>query len=77
MKWPIVQDVLVRAARILLIALLGAMADAGLLDGQLGAGALRALVVSSSKSWAEPAELLPLPSSLGSRGQRLFALATD
>lgn len=62
MKWPIVLDVLrlaaVRAARILLVALLGAMADAGLLDGQLGEGALRALHASSSKLLAEPVALL-------------------
>lgn len=62
MQWHIVQDVLrhavVRAARILLIALLGAIADAGLLDGQLGDGVLHVLAELSFKSLAEPVALL-------------------
>lgn len=68
MTWLIAQDVLRRAAarvaRILLIALLGAIADAGLLDGQLGDGALHALHALSFRSLAEPVALLLLPSSL-------------
>lgn len=68
MTWLIAQDVLRRAAarvaRILLIALLGAMVDAGLLDGRLGDVAVHARHVLSFKLLAEPVALLLLPSSL-------------
>lgn len=68
MKWLIAQDVLLRAAarvaRILLVALLGAMVDAGLLDGQLGEGVLHVLQELSSRSLAAPVALLLLPSNL-------------
>lgn len=61
MSWHMVEVVALRVARILLVALLGAMLDAGLLDGQLGAGLVDALPASLSKSSAVRAEwVLPL-----------------
>lgn len=64
MSWPIVEAVALRVARILLIALLGAMADAGLLGGRVGDVAVHALPALSSKLSAAPVVLLLHPSNL-------------
>lgn len=61
-QWLIDAGLLVvgRVMPVLLVALIGAMVDAGLLDGQLGAAAVDALRASSSKlseavaAWPHP-----------------------
>lgn len=61
MKWHIVEHVALRIARVLIVALLGAMLDAGLFDGHVGERLAEPLVLSF-KSSAAPAASQPLRS---------------
>jgi hypothetical protein len=74
--WPIVaKSVAARLARVLLIALLGALADAGLLDGVVADQA--AAVVSSFRSSAEAVELPLLRYPSGTSPSAWFGPDTD
>lgn len=81
MKWPIVLDVIHAFVRrvmpVLLVALIGAMVDAGLLDGAGGRLLVDALPGSSFKWSAAPAELPLHQSLLDKKVQSRFVLVTD
>jgi hypothetical protein len=81
MQWPIVLDVIRAVARrampVLLAALIGAMADAGLLDGAGGRLLVDVLPVSSFRLSAAPVESPHHLSLLGKREQGRFEPVTD
>lgn len=63
LSWLTDAAVLVRVIAVALTAIAGAMGDAALFEGELGAHLVK--LVSSSRSSAEPVALLLLPSPLG------------